>query len=285
MLNASIFEFFYNSGFFTLALSVPHSHSHETAAPWLLRFWRGLLTFCGDIGRGFVNISHHSFAMLGLLALILCMLALARPEVRTLTVQSVQGWLFTRLHISDADDEQQQVLLRSLAAPATDLSALQMTLVQAVRSKYRIAPEPLNALMLEVFDLADRSSLDPTLILAVIGVESNYNPFANSPTGAKGLMQVIPEVHLEQFTPYGGAMAIFDPKTNLRIGVKILKQSIDLTGSLEEGLRLYKAGEESVSQEIDYIARVLAEQDRLRQAIPKDTKDTKVDQVSPRPKK
>lgn len=259
-----------------------HSPSHENLPPWPLRFWRGLLTFGGDIGRGFVNISHHSFALLGLLALILCMLALARPEVRTLTVQSVQGWLFTRLHISDEDDEQHQVLLRSLAAPATDLSPLQMTLVQAVRSKYRIAPEPLNALMLEVFDLAERSALDPTLILAVIGVESNYNPFANSPTGAKGLMQVIPEVHSEQFTPYGGAMAIFDPKTNLRIGVKILKECIDLTGSKEEGLRLYKAGEESVSREVEYIGRVMAEQDRLNQAIPKESKDGK---ASLRPKK
>jgi len=244
------------------------------------------MTFGGDIGRGFVNISHHSFAMLGLLALILSMLALARPEVRTLTVQSVQGWLFTRLHISEAEDEQQQVLLRSLAAPATDLTPLQLTLVQAVRNKYKIAPEPLNALMLEVFDLADRSALDATLILAVIGVESNFNPFANSPTGAKGLMQVIPEVHSEQFTPYGGAMAIFDPKTNLRIGVKILKECINLTGSLEEGLRLYKAGEESVSQESEYIARVMAEQERLKQAIPKNPKDANAKAIpNPSPKK
>jgi soluble lytic murein transglycosylase-like protein len=105
--------------------------------------------------------------------------------------------------------------------------------------------------------------------LAVIGVESNYNPFANSPTGAKGLMQVLPDIHSEQFAPYGGPMAIFDPKTNLRIGVKILKESIDITGSLVEGLRLYKAGEDSVSQESEYIARVMAEQTRLKDAISK----------------
>ncbi len=240
---------------------------HETAAQWILRFWRGLLTFGRDIGRGFVSISHHSFAMLGLLALILCMLALARPEVRTLTVQSVQGWLFTRLHISEAEDEQQQILLRSFAAPSTELSPLQLKLVQAVRSKYKVAPEPLNAMVLEVFDLAERSALEATLILAVIGVESNYNPFANSPSGAKGLMQVIPQVHYEEFTPYGGVMAIFDPKTNLRIGVKILKECINLSGSVEEGLRLYKAGEESVSRETEYISRVMTEQERLKQAI------------------
>ena len=79
-------------------------------------------------------------------------------------------------------------------------------------------------------------------------------------------------------------MAIFDPKTNLRIGVKILKECIDLTGSLEEGLRLYKAGEESVSQETEYLARVLAEQERLRQAIAKNSKDTQA-KDNPSPKK
>ena len=254
---------------------MPQSALHDSASQWTVRLWRGIQTFAGDIARGFVNISHHSFALLGLMALILCMLALARPEVRALTVQSVQGWLFTRLHITEVEDEQQQVLLRSFAAPATDLNPTQMALVQAVRSKYKIAPEPVNALMLEVFDLADRAALDPTLILAVIGVESNFNPFANSSAGAKGLMQVLQEVHSEQFTPYGGVMAIFDPKTNLRIGVKILNECIKLTGSIEEGLRLYKAGEESVSLETDYVARVLAEQARLKQALPKAAADPK----------
>ena len=228
-----------------------------------------------------MNISHHSFALLGLLAVLIALLALARPEVRTQTVQNVQGWLFTRLNISEAEDAKQQVLLRSMAAKSTELDANQLALVQAIRSKYRIAPEPLNAIVLEVFDLASRSSLEPTLILAVIGIESNFNPFANSPLGAKGLMQVVPDVHAEQFAPYGGTMAIFDPKTNLRIGVKILKQCIDLTGKLEEGLRLFKAGEDSLSLESDYIARVLAEQSRLKEALPKPPKDTALEVKKP----
>jgi soluble lytic murein transglycosylase-like protein len=246
----------------------------ETASLWTGRIWRGLKTFVADISRGFINISHHSFALLGLLAVLIAMLALARPEIRIQTVQSIQAWLYTRLHISDDDNERQQVLLRSLAAPSTDLDARQLALVQAIKSKYRIAPEPLNALVFEVDDLAHRGNLDPTLILAVIGVESNYNPFANSPTGAKGLMQVLPDIHSEQFAPYGGPMAIFDPKTNLRIGVKILKECIDITGSLVEGLRLYKAGEDSVSQETEYIARVMTEQARLKDAISKSTTAT-----------
>ena len=247
----------------------------QSASLWSGRIWRGLKTFAGDIASGFINISHHSFALLGLLAVLVCMLALARPEIRTQTVQSIQGWLFTRLHITDAEDEQQQVLLRSLAAPATDLNTNQLALVQAIKNKYHVAQEPMNALILEVEDLANRSNLDPTLILAVIGVESNFNPFARGSTGARGLMQVLPDTHSEQFEPYGGAMAVFDPKTNLRIGVKILKECIDLTGSIEEGLRLYKAGDESISMEAEYIARVLAEQARLKDALPKPIKPAK----------
>ena len=256
--------------------SIPHN-----ASQLVDRFWRGLQTFAADIARGFINVSHHSFALLGLLAVLLALLALAKPEVRTLTVQNVQGWLFTRLNISEAEDAKQQVLLRSLAAQSSELNPNQLALVQAIRAKYRIAPEPLNALILEVYDLANRANLDPPLILAVIGVESNYNPFANSPTGAKGLMQVLPDIYAEEFTPYGGSMAIFDPKTNLRIGVKILKESIDLSGSLHEGLRLYKAGGDSLASESDYVGRVMAEQTRLKEALLKPPPLVNVGKISP----
>jgi len=256
---------------------VPTNTLPENASHFAARFWLGLRTFAGDIARGFLNISHHSFALLGLMAVLIALLALARPEIRTLTVQNVQSWLFKRLHITEEEDAKQQVLLRSLAAQSTELDPQQMALVQAIRSKYRVAPEPLNAIVLEVFDLANRAKLEPTLILAIIGIESNYNPFANSPIGAKGLMQVVPEVHSELFTPYGGTMAIFDPKTNLRIGVKILKKCIDLTGKLEDGLRLCKAGEDSLSLEEEYISRVLAEQARLKNALPQPLKQGEIE--------
>ena len=256
---------------------MPTNTLPENASHFAARFWLGLRTFAGDIARGFLNISHHSFALLGLMAVLIALLALARPEIRTLTVQNVQSWLFKRLHITEEEDAKQQVLLRSLAAQSTELDPQQMALVQAIRSKYRVAPEPLNAIVLEVFDLANRAKLEPTLILAIIGIESNYNPFANSPIGAKGLMQVVPEVHSELFTPYGGTMAIFDPKTNLRIGVKILKKCIDLTGKLEDGLRLCKAGEDSLSLEEEYISRVLAEQARLKNALPQPLKQGEIE--------
>ena len=236
----------------------------QSASLWSGRIWRGLKTFVGDIARGFVNISHHSFALLGLLAVLVCLLALARPEIRTQTIQSIQGWLFTRLHITEAEDERQQVLLRSLAAPSTDLNADQLALVQAIKNKYRVAPEPLNALILEVEDLANRSNLDPTLILAVMAVESAFNPFAQSPVGAQGLMQVMTKVHEDKYVGFGGSLAAFDPVANVRVGVNVLKECINRAGSLEGGLKLY-VGAGNMKDDQGYAGKVMAENARLQQ--------------------
>ena len=127
-------------------------------------------------------------------------------------------------------------------------------------------PAP-SALVAEAFDIAPRNRLDPTLVLAVMAVESSFNPFAHSPAGAQGLMQVMPDLHAEQFTPYGGNLAIFDPVTNLRIGVKLLKESLAQRANVTDGLLLYKASDESAGLETGFISRVLTEQARLRQAL------------------
>ena len=70
------------------------------------------------------------------------------------------------------------------------------------------------------------ANLDPTLILAVMAVESSFNPFAQSPVGAQGLMQVMTKVHDDKYEAFGGTHAAFDPVTNLRVGVQVLKECI-----------------------------------------------------------
>jgi soluble lytic murein transglycosylase-like protein len=79
--------------------------------------------------------------------------------------------------------------------------------------------------------------LDPTLILAVMAVESSFNPFAQSPVGAQGLMQVLTRVHDDKYEAFGGNHAAFDPVSNLRVGVQVLKDCIARAGSLHDGLR------------------------------------------------
>jgi soluble lytic murein transglycosylase-like protein len=67
---------------------------------------------------------------------------------------------------------------------------------------------------------AKRADLAPELILAVINIESNFNPWAISHAGARGLMQVMP-FWLKEIPQAGDNL--FDVRTNLRFGCTILK--------------------------------------------------------------
>ena len=96
-----------------------------------------------------------------------------------------------------------------------------------------------------------------------MAVESSFNPFAQSPVGAQGLMQVMTKLHDDKYEAFGGSHAAFDPVTNLRVGVQVLKESIRRTGSLEAGLRSY-VGAGNSGEDGGYAAKVLAQQGILR---------------------
>jgi soluble lytic murein transglycosylase-like protein len=110
--------------------------------------------------------------------------------------------------------------------------------------------------------------LDPLLIIAVIAVESRFNPIAESVMGAKGLMQVIPKYHLDKFREFGGdKYAVFDPETNILVGAQILKEYLSRTGSIDEALQLY-VGATSIEDD-PYIGKVMTEKERLQQVLRK----------------
>ena len=119
-------------------------------------------------------------------------------------------------------------------------------------------------LVSEAYSLGKRTKLDPTLILAIMAVESSFNPFAQSHVGAQGLMQVMTRVHTDKYENVGGHFAAFDPVTNLRVGVKVLQECIARAGSVEGGLRYY-VGAANLPDDGGYTAKVLAEHFRLRQ--------------------
>jgi soluble lytic murein transglycosylase-like protein len=110
--------------------------------------------------------------------------------------------------------------------------------------------------------------LDPLLIIAVMAIESRFNPIAESVAGAKGLMQVIPKYHAAKFREFGGdKYAVFDPETNILVGSKILKEYIARTGSLSTGLQLYVGS--TTSDDDTYFGKVMNEKQRLQQVIRK----------------
>ena len=124
--------------------------------------------------------------------------------------------------------------------------------------------DALSALVAEAYDIGKRTRLDPTLILAVMAIESGFNPFAQSPVGAQGLMQVMTVIHSDKYENFGGKLAAFDPVTNLRVGVKVLQESIARAGSLEGGLKYY-VGAANLEDDGGYTGKVLAEHARLQQ--------------------
>jgi hypothetical protein len=81
--------------------------------------------------------------------------------------------------------------------------------------------------------------------------------------GAQGLMQVMTRVHDDKYEAFGGTLAAFDPVTNLRVGVQVLKECIQRAGSLDEGLRYY-VGAANLADDTGYTARVMAEHDLLK---------------------
>jgi soluble lytic murein transglycosylase-like protein len=136
------------------------------------------------------------------------------------------------------------------------------TLAGLFAKKYRVSAEATREYLAHAYREADRIGLDPLLLVAVISVESNFNPIAESPAGAVGLMQVIPRFHTDKFVPdQESALA---PQINIRIGALALKQYIRRAGGLVEGLQLYNgAGEDETTA---YANKVLGEKQRLMAA-------------------
>jgi hypothetical protein len=96
-----------------------------------------------------------------------------------------------------------------------------------------------------------------------MAVESSFNPFAQSSVGAQGLMQVMTKVHNDKYEAFGGNHAAFDPVTNLRVGVQVLKECITRAGGLEAGLRFY-VGAANLNDDGGYAGKVLSEQRALK---------------------
>ena len=131
-----------------------------------------------------------------------------------------------------------------------------------VTRRYRVSQKAL----LPIFEAAQLTGrehgLDPLLIVAIIGIESGFNPLAESSMGAQGLMQVIPRFHLDKLPEGASDSSFLDPVINVQVGVLVLQEAIRRRGSLIGGLQQYAGSSDS---EGAYASKVLAEKKRLEQ--------------------
>lgn len=133
-----------------------------------------------------------------------------------------------------------------------------------VARKYRVSELATREFVRAAYQEAARLRIDPLLIVAVMAVESRFNPVAQSDSGAMGLMQVIPRYHAEKFeaAPHG---SVLDPRANIQVGAQILKEYIARGGTELAGLQLYNGA--FSDPDAAYGTRVLAEKLWLKQAL------------------
>lgn len=224
----------------------------------------GVKTFASDVTEGFIEITHNSFALIGLAVAFVVIALVARPDLRMAGEAHLVDWLQTRQTQAVGMTADPEASDRATATDPKGLPKEQAAVAFWLSKKYRVAPEPLSALVAEAYDTGKRAKIDPTLILAVMAIESSFNPFAQSAVGAQGLMQVMTRVHTDKYQSFGGHLAAFDPVSNLRVGVKVLQECIARAGSLEGGLRYY-VGAANLPDDSGYAAKVMSEHLKLRE--------------------
>jgi soluble lytic murein transglycosylase-like protein len=138
-----------------------------------------------------------------------------------------------------------------------------LALANYLSHRYRIAGGAAESVVAMSFDTGEEMALDPLLILAVIAVESRFNPIAQSGMGAKGLMQIIPKYHADSFG--GDVEQSLFPIANIRAGSRILKEYIRTTGSVEAGLQKYNGA--LWDDESRYAQKILSERARYAQIV------------------
>ena len=216
-----------------------------------------------DVGKGVFTITHSGLAMLGLAVVLGVGVALFRPDVLAQTESAAYEWLRSRQF--SLWWEPQNTAERATATDLKDIPSKQAAVAAWLAVKYRVAPEPMAALVAEAYELSKSTKIKPHLILSVMAIESSFHPYIQSPAGAQGLMQVMTDIHVKKYEKYGGKLAAFDPLTNMRVGTQVLQEYIRLKGGVTEDGLLFYLGGDTLQSDTGYVAKVLAEQDRLDQ--------------------
>jgi soluble lytic murein transglycosylase-like protein len=198
-------------------------------------------------------------ALFALLGLAVAMAAIL-PGPREAALRQVAAW-------ADAWEDQNSNVTAGTIQAGTDspVAREQRALTEFIARRYRVALDATAGFVAAAYEAGTAWKVDPLLILAVMAVESRYNPVAESHFGAKGLMQVIPKFHPEKLAGHGGEGALLDPQVNIQVGAQILREYMRRFGETETALQMYAGAFDEPSS--SYAAKVLAERARLEQTL------------------
>jgi soluble lytic murein transglycosylase-like protein len=143
----------------------------------------------------------------------------------------------------------------------TSLEREQRVITEFIAKRYRVSDTAVANYVAAAYRAGEQYSLDPLLILAVMAIESRYNPVAESLVGAKGLMQVMPKYHLDKLADHGGEEALLEPEVNIQVGAQILREYQRRCHDTEAALQMYAGAFDEPSGQ--YSTKVFAERARL----------------------
>lgn len=205
------------------------------------------------------SVARGALALVGLVVVLATLAVAGLPEQRESVLRQ---WVPL---VGDWEPLAPNVSAGTILAEAVDETPLreQRALAEAIAKRYRVSQDAVQIYVATAYRAGGQFKVDPLLVLAVVAIESRFNPVAESVLGAKGLMQVIPKFHLEKLAEHGGENALLDPEVNIQVGTRILREYLRRFGETETALQMYAgAFDEPTSQ---YAFKVLAERARLEQ--------------------
>jgi soluble lytic murein transglycosylase-like protein len=189
------------------------------------------------------------FMRVGIISTLLCLgvlVVLVNEESRTLAKESIidVAGVIVKDRIGFLPAKESAV--GALYLEPEKLTKQELSIAQNITKKSSISIESAAWFVREAHVVGKEQSVDPTLILAVASVESNFNPYVATAVGAKGLMQVMTNIHKERFEQYGGVEQALNPSVNMRVGTQILKDFMRSSkGNDVKALSLYNGSGQS----------------------------------------
>ncbi len=215
---------------------------------------------------GATRYTKRQIPVLGLMSVVAVGFGVSNQATRALVVSTASD---VRMAASFAAEEAGAVGLAESLAPEASarktelkLNREQLNVVKFIASRYSVDINDAKTYVDFAYKAAKSQKVDPLLVLAVMSIESSFDPDAQSHAGAQGLMQVLTRVHKEKFVPFGGTSAAYDPESNIKVGVQILKQYLVRNGSEAEALKSY-VGAALMDTDGGYGYKVLSQKARI----------------------
>lgn len=141
-------------------------------------------------------------------------------------------------------------------------------LTDRIVASYEVAPALARKIVTAAHEIGGRERVDPVLLLALVGVESRFQPEARNPSGAIGLTQTIPRWHPEKVAAIqASGKSLTDPEANLAMGAKILAEYTRMSrGDRMRGLQRYNGALGDERQR--YARKVMVVYERLSHRLP-----------------